>query len=322
VEEDEMARRGYPDEFRQRVVGLIEEGRKVSELAAELQHLRTGRSQTGPDRQAHHAGSASCHEESHPDVAEPVAHEATEVCVRTIALLVASVLLACNDGSRLEESSAADYFEDPRVVELAAAAARGDVEEVDQLIAGGVDVNAMGKEELTPLWWAFLARNLDGFSSLLDHGANPNVEDAKGRTVLCHAAAREDSRYLQRALAAGGDANRVSSVFSLEPAPLFCAVGNKNIQNIKLLHSAGANLNVQDYHLQTPMKYAADLNWWDIVYALLELGADPSIENNSGHTIVYNIESYRVDPQNELSAYRSRVVEVLRARGVTVTPRN
>ena len=31
-----MARRGYPPEFRQRVVDLVEGGRKVSEVAAEL----------------------------------------------------------------------------------------------------------------------------------------------------------------------------------------------------------------------------------------------------------------------------------------------
>ena len=32
-----MARKGYPPEFRRRVVGLVEGGRKVSELAAELE---------------------------------------------------------------------------------------------------------------------------------------------------------------------------------------------------------------------------------------------------------------------------------------------
>ena len=32
-----MARRGYPPEFRQRVVELVEGGRKVSEVAAEFQ---------------------------------------------------------------------------------------------------------------------------------------------------------------------------------------------------------------------------------------------------------------------------------------------
>jgi transposase-like protein len=32
-----MARKGYPPEFRQRVVALVEGGRKVSEVAAELE---------------------------------------------------------------------------------------------------------------------------------------------------------------------------------------------------------------------------------------------------------------------------------------------
>jgi transposase-like protein len=32
-----MARRGYPPEFRRRVVDLVEGGRKVSEVAADLE---------------------------------------------------------------------------------------------------------------------------------------------------------------------------------------------------------------------------------------------------------------------------------------------
>jgi len=44
-----MARRGYPPEFRRRVVELVEGGRKVAEVAAELgisqQTIYTGRRQ-------------------------------------------------------------------------------------------------------------------------------------------------------------------------------------------------------------------------------------------------------------------------------------
>jgi transposase-like protein len=36
VKGDDMARRGYPPEFRRRVVELVEGGRKVAEVAADL----------------------------------------------------------------------------------------------------------------------------------------------------------------------------------------------------------------------------------------------------------------------------------------------
>ena len=36
-EEDEMARRGYPPEFRRRVIALVEGGRKVADVAVELE---------------------------------------------------------------------------------------------------------------------------------------------------------------------------------------------------------------------------------------------------------------------------------------------
>ncbi len=35
-----MARRGYPPEFRRRVVDLVEGGRKVSEVAARRRHTQ------------------------------------------------------------------------------------------------------------------------------------------------------------------------------------------------------------------------------------------------------------------------------------------
>ena len=69
-----MARRGYPPEFRRRVVNRVEGGRKVSEVAAELevseQTIYTWRRQaridagleagvTTPEQQPSHANSTS-----------------------------------------------------------------------------------------------------------------------------------------------------------------------------------------------------------------------------------------------------------------------
>jgi hypothetical protein len=48
-----------------------------------------------------------------------------------------------------------ETFPDEAVHQLAGAAANGDTNQIDQLIAKGSNVNAQGKYGVTPLWWAF-----------------------------------------------------------------------------------------------------------------------------------------------------------------------
>ena len=50
---------------------------------------------------------------------------------------------------------AGDYFDDPKVIELCHAIEAKNVEEVDRLVAAGASVNAQGKDNMTPLLWAF-----------------------------------------------------------------------------------------------------------------------------------------------------------------------
>lgn len=70
---------------------------------------------------------------------------------------------------------AADYFSDPAVVELCEAIERNDLAAMRVTIAAGADVNAVGRDGMTPLLWAFPEGKLDRFVLLLQNGADPNV---------------------------------------------------------------------------------------------------------------------------------------------------
>ena len=68
-----------------------------------------------------------------------------------------------------------DYFSDPRVVELCDAIETSNLKQMASLIHEGADVNAIGKDGMTPLLWAFPENNFERFELLLKHRADPTV---------------------------------------------------------------------------------------------------------------------------------------------------
>ncbi len=64
-------------------------------------------------------------------------------------------------------------FHDRGVAALAEAAGTGNLLEIDRLVSTGVDINSIGEEGITPLLWAMMIHNHDGFQRLLERGANP-----------------------------------------------------------------------------------------------------------------------------------------------------
>ena len=70
---------------------------------------------------------------------------------------------------------AEEYFDDPQVVALCKAIEKEDLAEIERLVAAGADVNARGKDTMTPLLWAYPAgeKVLD---KVLELGADPNTQ--------------------------------------------------------------------------------------------------------------------------------------------------
>ncbi|CAN0456011.1 unnamed protein product [Ectocarpus sp. 12 AP-2014] len=59
-----------------------------------------------------------------------------------------------------------------------------DKEVVDMLVAAGADVDARAEDGITPLMHACLGLNIEVARALLESGADPNLRDDEGRTVL------------------------------------------------------------------------------------------------------------------------------------------
>ncbi len=160
-----------------------------------------------------------------------------------IALIICQFVAGCGDGTKLVNKTwhekfgwkAEDYFDDPKVVALCHAIESNDIKEIDRLVADGANVNAKGKDNMTPLLWAFPDNKLDRFNLLLRHGADPNIAVegdfntrgaiTPGDSVTILAAGTSFPGYFEAVFDQGGDPNLVcKSKFRYRRTPLLILI--------------------------------------------------------------------------------------------------
>ena len=91
------------------------------------------------------------------------------------------------------------------------------------------------------------------------------------------------------------------------------------INQIKKLVAAGANLEALDRYGNTPMIAAAWLLRYDIIYVLLEAGAEPLAKDKHGRTLLNEIGRARIDQKSDLYKWRTRVIALLQEKGYEIT---
>jgi ankyrin repeat protein len=225
----------------------------------------------------------------------------------------------------LNEMDAKALFSDPLVRQLVLAAEKGDVKAIDDFVKKGVDVNAKGRHNVTPLLRSLLAKNKEGFASLLKHGADPNSLDDRGTAVMNWAAMEADSFWLAQALKHGGKPNlvNVGNRYSPGDTPMIYAVLEQRTENAKLLIAAGADVNHKNKAGQVLLVRAGERPAYGIVYALLEAGADYHQKDLNGLDLVRfisgrNEESIPPFYREEQAPWYFKTVEWLRKKGEKV----
>ncbi|HTQ29616.1 MAG TPA: ankyrin repeat domain-containing protein [Opitutaceae bacterium] len=209
-----------------------------------------------------------------------------------------------------------DLFGKTPALALARAAAAGSVDEVKKQIAAGVDPNTVGEHDVTPLWWAAWAQNLDGFRALLTAQANPNFRRREGFSIMILITRMKDPRFLELALQNGGDPN-FRDVKPIK-TPIFEAVMYSDADRQRqLLLQSGADLNAQDGNGQTPMMAAiAARKDYKLVWDFLQRGADYRLKTNYKRTLADMIGVALIDPQSDQYLWREKVIEFLRSKGI------
>ncbi len=186
---------------------------------------------------------------------------------------------------------------------------------------------------MTALIWAFMQENKRGYQYLLENGANPNLQVGRseltsdglidGNSAVSLAAMHEDPWYLEIALKHGGNPNIVNTVQGVPPVYqcimlLDHSRPRPRLEQLKMLIAAGADLNARNKNDITPLMQAVRFNRYDMAYLMLQAGADPALETKRGTTIVSVIKQSRTDPRSPLYQWRTKVIDLLKAKGIDV----
>lgn len=158
----------------------------------------------------------------------------------------------------------------------------GNVKAVQNLIAGGVNVNkARSVDGQSALTAAAYEGNKTVVKLLLDNQAEINAQKKNGDTALIAASYKGEKETIELLLAYGADVNmkKKRGVTALHVASIN---GHANV--ILPLLLAGADIDVQNNDGITPFYIAAGLGKVDIAKLFIERGADINVSDNFGNT--------------------------------------
>lgn len=214
-----------------------------------------------------------------------------------------------------------DYFSSAKEVKLINAITTSDVDLIKQLAREGVNLNAVGKFENTPLRVAVKLRHKQIVRLLLQLGVSPNSRTPKGTVAAADDVVTEkDPEYLRIFFEFGLDPN-----LKCEGVPLiFFAVSRSNWQQYDMLLAKGADINSKTpdgssllYNLVLQFEY-------DRAKALFEKGADFTATNKFGSNVLGRLvdaqRRFCVEPGLADCYKRAELLRLMQERGIAVPP--
>jgi uncharacterized protein len=170
---------------------------------------------------------------------------------------------------------------------LHAAAANGEVAEIEKLITEGENPNLQDSKSRTPLLVAAFRKHYGAVEALLKRGANANARDMQGFDILTLAAVNNDMQLLKLALDNGANPRLVTG--PLDGTALISAAHLGHVEIVRALIDAKAPLDNVNRMGWTALLIAVVLgnnskNHIETVDLLVKAGADTGIKDRQGAT--------------------------------------
>ncbi|MFC7519105.1 ankyrin repeat domain-containing protein [Herbaspirillum sp. GCM10030257] len=221
------------------------------------------------------------------------------------------LFLAGCAASRLGGKTVRETFPTESVASFVNAVSAGDYADAEKLIKADVNVNAVGVDGISPLLW-IMGTTLDvtKIEYMLKAGADPNYRDSKSKaSAMSIAAGGNRLDILEALLKNKGDPNLVGP---REENLLMIAAGQFREKNIEMLLKYGADINGHDRHQATVAIKAARLGRFDWVADFLNQGLTYNLQG-----LAKSVEVRQVPPNSGQQRWKEKVIEVLKAKGVT-----
>ena len=172
---------------------------------------------------------------------------------------------------------------------LQVAAIQGRLEMVKLLVEAGAEVNTPGIDGSTPLELAARSGNAELLQFLIARGARINVNDPCCKSALHNAAGRGGLAAVKVLLANGADPNVVDRG---NRTPLFSAIEGRQekpvdqVEILRALKEAGAKVNWADHYGDTPLTVAVGHENLEAVRILIEAGANVDVRNRNKQSLI------------------------------------
>lgn len=216
-----------------------------------------------------------------------------------------------------------DYSKDysnPAEVEIIKAIMSGDGNAVKRLSDSGVNLNALGNYDNTPLRVALKYRQKKIVELLLRLGVDPNFKTPGGVVPAFVVTELDDPSFLNILLEYGMNPNLKEDG---EPI-VFAAIREGQWSQFKTLINKGAYIKSKSRNNTTLVQELVSLSKYDLAKALILQGADFTTQNNTGLNVldILIIHQTRLcaDPNHPACQKRAELLKMLRERGVEVPP--
>lgn len=173
----------------------------------------------------------------------------------------------------------------PSIDVLYKAIDRGNIQEVELLIARGVNLNDEKDKEKQPLSYAILNKKIDIAKLLIEKGADVSWKDKEGHTPLRMAFDIDNRELLEFLIVNGSNVNIEVEDGGL-PLPFWTALQNYD-ELLKLILKSGFDINTKSKEGRTILHFVVYKMDKKMIEVLVNKGVDINHRNNNGETALF-----------------------------------